>query len=58
VDTPKTPPKIPLVPAALARRDDVADDGDARDDEPARAQALEPAEGDQLAHVLRQPAQG
>ena len=38
-----------LVAAALARRDDVADHGDRDHDQPAAAEPLERAEGDQLA---------
>ena len=46
-----------LVLAPLARRDDVADDGHRRHDQAAAADPLEGAERDQLAHVLREPAQ-
>ena len=46
-----------LVAAAIARRDDVADDRLGEDDEPAAAEALQRAEGDELAHALRLPAQ-
>ena len=46
-----------LVAAALARWDDVADDGDGGDDEAAAAEALDDAEGDQLGQVLRHAAQ-
>ena len=45
------------VPAALARADDVADDGHRRHHEPAPAEPLEAAERDQLGHVLAEPAQ-
>src|SRR5690349_13122371 len=41
----------PLIASAIARRDDVADDGLCRDGEPATAKTLDGAEGDQLAHV-------
>ena len=47
----------PLVPAPLAGRDDVADHRDRRHDQPAGAEALEGAEGDQLGHVLREAAE-
>ena len=47
----------PLVPAAVARRDDVADDRDRRREQAARAETLERAERDQLGHVLRDPAE-
>src|SRR5262249_51169984 len=50
-------PEEPLVLAALARRHDVADDGDGRDDQAAGADSLERAEGDQLAYVLADSAQ-
>jgi hypothetical protein len=46
-----------LVPAPLARRDDVADHGDRRHDQPAGAEALKGAEGNQLGHVLREAAE-
>ena len=46
-----------LVAAAVARRDDVADDGDRRRDQAARAEPLHRAERDQLGHVLRDPAE-
>src|SRR5581483_5116046 len=46
-----------LVAAALPRRDDVADDGDRRRQQAARAEALQRAERDQLRHVLRDPAE-
>ena len=46
-----------LVLAAVARRDDVADDGDRRHQQAARAEALEAAERDQLGHVLRDAAE-
>jgi hypothetical protein len=45
-----------LVLAPLAGRDDVADGGDRRDDQPPAAEALDRAERDQLAHVLREAA--
>ena len=47
-----------LVAAAIAWRDDVADRRHRGHDQPAAAQALQGAEGDQLAHVLRHAAQG
>ena len=47
-----------LVLAALTRRDDVADDGHRRHDQPAATDPLQGAECDQLAHVLREPAEG
>ncbi len=46
-----------LVAPALAGRDDVADDGDRRRDEPAGAEPLQRAERDQLRHVLGDPAE-
>ena len=46
-----------LVAAAVARRDDVPDDGHRHDQEPAAAESLQRAEGDQLRHVLADPAQ-
>jgi hypothetical protein len=46
-----------LVAAAVARRDDVADDRLREDDEPAAAEALHRAEGDELAHALGLAAQ-
>ena len=46
-----------LIAAAVARRDDVADDRLREDDEPAAAEALQRAEGDELAHALRLAAQ-
>ena len=46
-----------LVTAAVARRDDVADDGDRRRDQAARAEPLDRPERDQLGHVLRDPAE-
>ena len=47
----------PLVLATLAGRDDVADHGHRRHDQPAAADALDRAERDQLPHVLREPAE-
>jgi hypothetical protein len=49
--------EVALVAPTLARRDDVADDGQRDDDQPARAEPLQGAEGDQLTHALREPAQ-
>ena len=49
--------EVALVPAALARRDDVADDGDRHHDQAAGTEPLERAEADQLGHVLAEPAQ-
>ncbi len=49
--------KSPIA-AALAWRDDIADDGDGRDDEAAAAQALQDAKGDQLRQVLGETAEG
>ena len=46
-----------LIAAALARRHDVADDGDRGDDKSAAAETLHDAEGDQLRQVLRYAAQ-
>ena len=46
-----------LVAAALAGRDDVADHGDRGHDQPARAEALDRTEGNQLDHPVREPAQ-
>ena len=50
-------PEEALVAAAISRRDDVADDGERHDHQSAGAEALERTERDQLAHVLRQPAE-
>nr|WP_193318990.1 hypothetical protein [Nonomuraea phyllanthi] len=47
-----------LEPGALAGRDQVADDRHVEDHEAARPDALQGAEGDELAHRLREPAQG
>ena len=46
-----------LVAAALAGREDVADDRQRQHDQPAAAQALQGAERDQLGHVLADSAQ-
>ncbi len=46
-----------LVAPALARRNEVADDGNRRDEESAGAESLERAEADQLDHVLRDAAE-
>ena len=46
-----------LVTAAVARRDEVADDGHRDDHQAAAAEPLHGSEGDQLRHALRQPAQ-
>ena len=51
-------PEVALVAAALAGRDDVADDAEGDREQAAAADALEGAEGDQLAHVLAEPGQG
>ena len=45
-----------LVAAAVARRDEVADDGHRDDDQAAAAEPLDRPERDQLRHRLRQPA--
>ena len=45
------------VAAAIARRHDVGDDRLRADHQPARAHALQRAEGDQLSHRLAQPGQ-
>ena len=45
--------EVALVLAALARRDDVADDGQRDHDQPAGAEALHGAKADQLPHALR-----
>lgn len=44
-----------LVAAPLPRRDEFADDGQRHRHQPARAESLHGAEGDQLAHGLGQP---
>ena len=49
---------VAQIAAALARGDDVGDDGHGQRHHAARAQALEGPEGDQLAHVLGQTTQG
>ena len=46
-----------LVLAALGWSEDVADDGQRDREERAGTQALQPAEGDQLPHLLREPRQ-
>ena len=46
-----------LVATAVARRDDVADDGDRDHEEAAAAQSLDRPKDDQLGHVLADPAQ-
>ena len=48
---------VALVAAALARREEVGDRRLAERDQPARADALQRAERDQLRHGLREPAQ-
>ena len=48
---------VALVAAALARRHEVGDDRHRERHQPAGAEALEAAEGDQLAEALREPAQ-
>lgn len=48
----------PLVLAAFPGRHEVADDRHGQDHEPAAAQALDGAEGDELRHVLRDAAEG
>jgi len=50
-------PDVALVAAALARREEVCDRRLAERDQPARADPLQRAEGDQLSHRLRQPAE-
>ena len=50
-------PEQALVAAPFAGADDVADRGLGEHDQPARAEALDRAEGDQLGHVGRLPAQ-
>ncbi len=50
-------PEIALIAPPLARRDDVADDGERHDHEAAAAEPLERAERDQLGHALGEPAQ-
>jgi hypothetical protein len=49
--------KESLVAAAVPRRDDVRDHGDRQHEQAPAAQALDRAEGDQLGHVLADPAQ-
>ena len=51
-------PEVALVAAALAGRDDVADDAEGDREQAAAADALDGAEDDQLAHVLAEPGQG
>jgi hypothetical protein len=46
-----------LVTAAIAWRDEIADDRHRHDDQPAAAESLHGAKGDQLRHRLRQPAE-
>ncbi|CRQ48515.1 hypothetical protein PAERUG_E15_London_28_01_14_03632 [Pseudomonas aeruginosa] len=48
--------EVTLVAAALARRDDVADDRLAHRHQPARADPLQHSRQHQLAHALREPA--
>ncbi|HKG64504.1 MAG TPA: hypothetical protein VKB28_10605, partial [Solirubrobacteraceae bacterium] len=55
-ETPKTAPGAG-VPPPLARRDDVADRRLCTHHQPASAEPLDRAEGDQLRHPLREPAQ-
>ena len=50
--------EIALVPAALAGRNDVADDAEGDRHQTAAADSLEGAEGDQLEHVLAEAAEG
>ena len=50
-------PEEALVLAPLRRREDVADDRERHREQRARAKALDPAEEDELPHLLRQPAQ-
>src|SRR5205807_4139277 len=47
----------PLVAAAVARRDDVADGGEREREEAAGPQTLDTAEDDQLGHVLGEAAE-
>ena len=49
--------EVALVLAALARRDDVADDGQRDHDQPAGAEPLHGAKADQLPHALREAAE-
>src|SRR5436189_45198 len=49
---PEDAAEVALVAAALARRDDVADDRDRRHHQASAAEPLEAAERDQLRHVL------
>src|SRR5207247_7809539 len=49
--------EVALVLAPLARRDDVPDDRERDDDQPARAEALQRTEPDQPGHALREPAE-
>ncbi len=49
--------EVALIAAALARRDDVADDGDRGHDQPAGAEPLQRPERDQLGHAPADPAQ-
>ena len=56
-ETPNTRAEQALVAAAVARRDEVADDGHRDDEQAAAAEPLDRAERDQLRHALRQPAQ-
>ncbi len=49
--------EVALVLAALARRDDVADDRERHHHQSARAEPLQGAEGDQLRHRLREAAE-
>src|SRR5436190_24127428 len=46
-----------LIAASITRRDDVADHRDRQYEEPAAADSLDPAEGDQLGHALADSAQ-
>ena len=50
-------PEEPHVAAAVARRDDVADDGLRADHQPATAQSLHGAEGDELRHGVAEARQ-
>ena len=49
--------EVALVPRALARRDDVADDRERQREQPARSEALHGPERRQLPHRLGEPAQ-
>ena len=49
--------RVPLIAAALPRRDDVTDDRQRHRHQPPRPEALDGSEADQLAHVLRQARQ-